>query len=76
MPSERLNRSYRSDYKESAVRTRERHSEMFALMNEEQMHSPIPVTFDGKLPSIAFFATALEKMTAVSAGIECRDIFR
>lgn len=37
-----------------AVRSRERHLEMFELMRSIQKHIHIPSTFDGELPSTAF----------------------
>ncbi len=45
-----------------AVRARERHLEMFALMRSIEKHSHVPSTFDGELPSFAFSDGKLPRM--------------
>jgi len=46
----------------AALRARERHIEMFDLMQSIEKHSHIPSTFDGELPSVAFSDGQLPRM--------------
>jgi len=45
-----------------AMRSRERHLEMFELMQSIEKHSHVPSTFDGELPSSAFSDGNLTRM--------------
>ncbi len=61
-----------------ALRARERHAEMFALMRSIEMHSQIPVTFDGELPSIAFSNGEITQMkigqTYLTPGLDGKEV--
>ena len=45
-----------------ALRGREKNIEMVALLDSIKLHSDIPITFDGALPSVAFAKSSLSQM--------------